>query len=286
MQYLAWRLVNAFLGRAPLQLSYAIAWVCGSVGFAFWPRGRRATLRNYQRVLGTRDAATLRRVGRASLVSYCRYLADFVRLTSLSRDDVLRLCDPGDRLEALDAVLERGKGAVIVSMHFGNWDLGASATAALGYPSSVIVESSGDRRLNAMIVGARERMGLKVIPMERMGPSILRTLRANGLVAILADRPVDEGGVEITFFGERCRVPGGAARLALRTGAALVPMAFQRVRSNRPEVTLLADFTIEVKSTGDEMADIQRITENVFQAYERIILRHPEQWYMFREMWP
>jgi phosphatidylinositol dimannoside acyltransferase len=285
LQYFAWRLVNVVVGRAPLRVAYAVAWVCGSIGFYAWPRGRRATMSNYRRVLGTDDRRVLRRAGRASLVNYCRYLADFVRLASSSRDEVVRLCDPAGCLAELDGVLARGKGVVIASMHFGNWDLGASATAALGYPAAVVAESSGDPRLDAMVAGSRERMGLTVLPMERLGPSILRTLRRNGLVALLFDRPVQDGGVDVTFFGERCRVPQGAARLALRTGATLVPMAFVRLHPRRPEVRMLADFSLVTERTGDEEADIRRLAQALFTSYERFIVRYPEQWYMFREMW-
>ena len=80
-----------------------------------------------------------------------------------------------DPLADLDRALQSGKGAVIVCLHFGNWDLGAGATAARGYPLAVVAETFSDPRLDAMIVNARTRLGMSVLKMERAGPSLIRT---------------------------------------------------------------------------------------------------------------
>jgi KDO2-lipid IV(A) lauroyltransferase len=227
----------------------------------------------------------VRRVARASLVNYCRYLADFVRFPALSPQQLLARCHGEESFAALDRVLQRGKGAIIVCMHFGNWDLGAGAAAARGYPLTVVAESFRDPRLDALIVGARERLGMQVIAMEKAGPSLFRALRQNGLLALLIDRPVPGEGVSVDFFGEPIEVPAGPARLALRTGAAVVPTAFVRKDAARDDVHTLTDFTISFAPSGDETRDIRDLTQAIVSAHERFIRSHPDQWYMFREMW-
>ncbi len=286
MKYRLWQVVTALVQRLPAGASYAVAFVLGSLAFYGWPRGRRATIRNFSRVLAGQTPGEIRRVSRRSLINYCCYLADFVRFPSLSPRELVDRVGGAESFAALDGVLASGKGAIIVCMHFGNWDLGAGAAAARGYQVTVVAETFADRRLDRMVVESRRRLGMQVVKMERAGPSLIRSVKRNGLLALLIDRPVPGDGVRVTFFGEEVEVPAGPARIAIRTGARVVPAAFPRVRPNRPEVTTQTDFDIVFESSGDEEADVQRLTQAIMASHERFIRANPDQWYMFREMWP
>ncbi|MBI2767841.1 MAG: lysophospholipid acyltransferase family protein [Chloroflexi bacterium] len=285
MQYRAWQAASAILRRLPRRVAYAIAAAIGAAAFYVWPRGRRATLHNFARVLPGAPPGELRRVARSSLVNYCRYLADFIRFPAFSRAELIAGCRGDASFAGLDCALDRGKGAIIVCMHFGNWDFGAGAAAARGYPVTVIAETFRDARLNETVVGARRRLGMKVVAMERTAPSILRSLKSNGLLALLIDRPVPGEGVRAEFFGEEIEVPAGPARLALRSGAAVIPAAFARA-GRSGHVNVLTDFGVQPVCTGDEDADVRSLTQAILHAHERFIRAHPDQWYMFREMWP
>ena len=151
---------------------------------------------------------------------------------------------------------------------------------------TVVAESFSDARLDAMVFGARERLGARVVRMEKTGPSILRALKQNGLLALLIDRPVPGDGVRVRFFGEDVEVPAGPARLALRSGAKVVPAAFARIRADCPEVRTLTDFSIELEANGDEPGGVRRLTQAIVTAHEGFVRQYPDQWYMFREMWP
>jgi KDO2-lipid IV(A) lauroyltransferase len=225
-------------------------------------------------------------MAKRSLINYCRYLADFVRFPSLSRKEIVGLVGGRESFDSLDRALAQGNGVIIVCMHFGNWDLGAGAAAGRGYPLAVVAETFSDPRLDSMVLTSRERLGMRVIKMERAAPSMLRILKHNGLLALLIDRPVPGQGVRVDFFGEPVEVPAGPARLALRSGAAVVPTAFARLSEKGMAVETLTDFTIAHEPTGDEEADVRQITQAIMHAHEQFIRDHPEQWYMFRELWP
>ena len=285
-QYHAWRAATVILGRLPLRLSYGIASVLGVLAFEFWPRGRRNTLRNFGRVLPDAPAVEVRRVARASLVNYCKYLVDFMRFPGMDAAALRAACHGDAAFAQLDSALARGRGVIFVPMHFGNWDVGAGAAAARGYHPAVVVESFADPRLDQMVFAAREQLGVEALRMERLGPSLLRRLKDNGVVALLIDRPQPGEGVVVDFFGARTEVPSGPARLALRTGATVAPVAFPRIDGRKVDVAVLAEFIIPEPRTGDSAAGIQRLTQQIVAAHERFIRRYPEQWYMFREMWP
>ncbi len=286
VQYRSWQLVSAVLGRVPARLGYFVAIFVGSVTYYLWPRGRKAMLRNYQRVLPDASPAEIRRVARRSLVNYCHYLADFVRFERLTPEAMVENVHGDESFAKLDRALERGQGAIIVLMHFGNWDLGAGATAARGYPVAAVAETFRDQRLDRMVVRSRTRLGIKVIKMEKMSPSLVRSLRRNSLLALFIDRPTPGDGVKVKFFGAEVEVPAGPARLALRTGATLATAAFARPRGGHTPVVSMTDFDITVERTGDDDEDIRALTQAIMSSHEKFVGAYPEQWYMFREMWP
>lgn len=242
-------------------------------------------IENYRRVLVGTPPSERKRIARRSLVNYCKYLADFIRLPSIPPAQLIKDVGGQGQFEELDRVLRTAGSAVIVCMHFGNWDLGAGATAARGYPVSVVAETFSDPRLDALVSGARKRLGMKIIKLESAGPSLLRALKQNGLLALLIDRSVPGEGVRVTFFGEEVEVPAGPARLALKTGAAVVPTAFARIDPHRPEVQTLCDFGVPTERTGDDERDVQVLTQAIMHSHERFIRQYPDQWYMFRPMW-
>lgn len=283
-QYWAWRAVSAIVGRLPLRVSYGVATMMGIAGYYLWPRGRRAMHANYRHVLPGVPPGEVRRVARRSLVNYCKYLADFARFPRLRRETIVDMVSGAAEFEALNRVLATGAGAVIVCMHFGNWDLGAGAAAARGYRLTVVAETFAEPRLDAMVLGARERLGMRVVKMERAGPSLLRTLKDSGLVALLIDQPRHGDGVRVRFFGGEIEVPAGPARLALRTGAKVVPTAFERVDGRKPGVVTRCDFGIEFPRSGDRERDVRELTQAIVSAHEEFIRRDPAQWYMFRPM--
>ncbi|MEO6396908.1 MAG: hypothetical protein ABIP13_00415 [Tepidiformaceae bacterium] len=284
-QFRAWQIATAILTRLPARAGYALASVAGTLGYYLWPRGRKAMHRNFRRVLPPASRSEIRATARRSLINYCRYLVDFMRFPALSPAEIIAAVGTPAAFHDLDRALEHGKGAVVVCLHFGNWDLGAGAVAARGYSVTVVAETFADPRLDTMVVGARTRLGMSVLKMERAGPSLIRTLQRNGLLALLIDRPLAGDGVTVRFFGQPVEVPAGPARLALRTGAAVIVAAFPRIAPNRLDVETLTDFAIPLPA-GRSAADVQQLTQSIMDSAERFIRQHPDQWYMFREMWP
>jgi KDO2-lipid IV(A) lauroyltransferase len=133
--------------------------------------------------------------------------------------------------------------------------------------------------------GLRAELGIVPVRMEQMGPSVVRTLREGGILALLIDRPVARGGVPVRLFGADTAIPRGPAALALMTGAKVVPVAFVRSKPNRAPVRLLADFSIETPAERTREAE-RRLTQRIVEAHEGFVRECPEQWYMFRRFWP
>ncbi len=289
MQRWLWLIGTNLIHRLPVQFVYKLAKIIGRIVFVVWVRGRKNMLANYKHVLPDATESERRKIARQSLENYCCYIVDFVRLPNIPPHLVESALANDEHFEAIDRALERKRGLIVVVMHFGNWDLGASSAALKGYPITVLAETFSDRHLDKLIVSAREKLGLKVTKIEGTAPSIIRDLRNNRLLAILLDRPRQDGeGVHVKFFGSDLVVPAGPARLALRTGAAIVNVAFPKLRSNNLSISMLSSFVSSQEEDPDHNNEdaIQKLTQTIMDEHEKFIRLHPTQWYMFRRMWP
>ncbi|TAJ17972.1 MAG: hypothetical protein EPO65_10020 [Dehalococcoidia bacterium] len=281
LMYLAFKF-GALLTRAiPLRVSYAFARGLGLLAFLVWTGGRRRCVANMLRVTGG-DTKVARRLARRSFGNYVVYLVDFVRFLRTDAAEVNRRVK-WDGWAGLQAE-RRGNGIVFVTMHFGNWDLGAAILAQKGFPISVIADTFENGPVNRLVLGSREHLGMKVIPAERMGPGILRALRGNDVVAVLIDIPQHSDGVEVEFFGERIAVPDGPARIALRAGSSVMAATLPRVDPWSDTVTVEVA-PVSFTPTGDQDADVRGLTQAVFRQLEQFVRHDPAQWYIFRSLW-
>ena len=213
-------------GKVPRWLRLAIAGSLTTLVYYAWVSKRRVTIANMARILDTTpNDPRARQAARDSWRNYGRYLSDFFYLPNTTSPAVLaRMRDvsgePGV-FGRIDEALARGKGLIIVTAHFGAFDI-AGVLVAARMPLAVIADSFTDPRMDQMIQSQRSSFGLSVIRAEKSPRPILRALKDNQAVAIVADRPLPAGeGTPITFFGARCYVPSGPAQLALLSGAAM-----------------------------------------------------------------
>ena len=275
-------IIGTTLARVvPLRVSYGIARLVGVATYYAWTGGRRRCIQNMRHITAGDERAS-RRFARASFANYLVYLVDFFRLLGTTRDRI----DARVRTNTWDTVREEhaDEGIVLMTMHYGNWDLGAAMVAVHGTPVAAIADRFPNARVNDFVIGSRQHLGMRIIPADRIGPSLLRALRNHEVVAVLLDIPASEASVRVTFFGDTIAVSDGPARLALRTGAAVVVGMVERIRSWDDEMR--ADATaVPFVPTGDEVVDARALTQAVFSVFERQVRRDPTQWYIFRNLW-
>lgn len=276
-------LVSSWLVRfVPARLAYAIVSSLAPIASPFWARQHRMALANMERVLGPLpDPLEVRRQVRNVFRNYAKYLVDLLRLPRIDARAVDRQVRVFG-LEHLDRCLEQGKGVVMVTAHIGNWDLAGAFLAGRGYPVNVIVETLKPPRWNELVQKIRSITGMRAIT-ESGVRQMLRVLRQNEILAVLIDRPLPDQGVTVRFFDATTRVPGGAATLALRSGAAIVAAAL--VRKGRGYEAHISP-PLQVPASGDSDLDVQLTTQRVMSWLETLIRDHPDQWFMFRNMWP
>jgi KDO2-lipid IV(A) lauroyltransferase len=270
--------------RTPVRISYTLARGAGALAYYAWAGGRTRCIANMRHVTGGNEQ-TARHYARRSFGNYAAYLVDFLRFTSLNPYQLRSrvVFDGWDTLQEH----RRGNGIVFVTMHCGNWDLGAAGLVLHGFPTVVIADRFGDERLNERVLGARRHLGMEIIPADRVGPSMIRALRRNDVLAALIDIPTTPGPGAVTaeFFGAPVSVPDGVARLALHAGAEVVAATVTRIERWGERVQPHARH-IPFTPSGDMTHDTQALTEAILHALEDLVRADPDQWYIFRNLWP
>lgn len=216
---------------------------------------------------------------------YGRYWLEIFRLPADVRNGAVI---PNFRIEGYEHVtdaLARGHGAILALPHLGGWEWAAAWMAAQGHHMLAVVEPLQPPELLEWFAAQREAIGLEVVP---IGPDVsrivLKALRDNRIVCLLSDRDLTGDGVEVEFFGERTTLPAGPATLALRTGAALLPVAVY-FGPGRGHVGIV-HAPLLVEREGRLRDDIARITQCLAVEFEELIRAAPEQWHLLQPNWP
>jgi phosphatidylinositol dimannoside acyltransferase len=231
------------------------------------------------------DTELVRRWSRRAFSSYGRYWADGARLPSVDAAWVLerfRLEEGADHLQAAFAL---GRGIVMALPHVGSWEWGGAWLALQGMPMTAVVERLEPERLFDWFVAQRASMRLTAVPLgEGSSAAMLRTLKDGEIAGLVSDRDLAGNGIEVEFFGERTTMPGGAATLALRTGAPLVPVVVYSAPGDW-HIGIVHP-ALDTERRGTLRADVARLTQELATCFEHDIRRQPEQWHLFQPNWP
>jgi KDO2-lipid IV(A) lauroyltransferase len=188
-------------------------------------------------------------------------------------------------LEHLEAARDAGKGIVIALPHVGSWEWGGAWLALEGLPMTAVMERLEPEQLFEWFVAQRAAMGLTAVPMgDGSAPAMLRAIKAGEVAGLVSDRDLAGNGVPVTFFGERTTLPGGAATLALRTGAALLPSVVYSGPGNWH--TGVVHEPLDTTRRGSLRSDVARLTQELADIFEGFIRRQPEQWHLYQPNWP
>ena len=243
--------------------------------------------RNLARVLGVEPTdPAVRELSRDAMRSYLRYWSETFRMPSWDADEVLaRISVEGE--ESLRAELALGVGVVLALPHMGNWDHAGAWVAGAGMPFTTVAERLNPPELYDAFVAYRQGLGMEVLPLDKnSGAEVLATLarrlRDGKMIALVADRDLTEGGLEVEFFGHAARMPGGPAALSVSTGAGLVPVTSWYSKGH---MHLRIHPKIHQPTHGSRADRIASMTQSLAGVFEAAIRAHPADWHMLQRLW-
>ncbi len=270
----------------PERLAYRLAEGAGK--FASRRSKRRGIVeRNLSRVTGLPPGSrALDHLVEQAYCSYARYWLETFRLVREGKEFFLeRFRAIGE--EHIDEVIARGKGAIVVVGHLGNWDAAGAWVGATGRRLVTVVEVLRPRRMFEFFKEHRERLGMKIYGAEPgVTARLAEDVEQGAVIAILGDRDLKGTGVEVDFFGEKATMPPGAAALALRTNVPLLVAGVYGMRFEDGRHGWLADISEPIELPARREDAVPELTREVARHLEKLIARRPEEWHVFQPFWP
>ncbi|MCS6775505.1 MAG: lysophospholipid acyltransferase family protein [Chloroherpetonaceae bacterium] len=278
---LALRMLVTPLRALPLSVNQKVGRLLGGMLYYLLGRYRRVALMNLQLVFGQElTPAERRRMARRVFQHFGAVATEFVKLPGLRRDDLDRLVTV-DGLEHLEQAYQGGRGVLLITGHFGNWEVLARWLTTHGHTLTVVARRANDAKTEELLRGTREKNGVQIVNRGGSAREILRALQQNTIVGILPDQ--NDADVFVPFFGLPTGTVDGPAQIHLRTGAPLLFAWCVRAPDNRFHVTLEPPEVIP--PTGDRQADVERVMTLVNARLEAQIRRYPEQWLWLHHRW-
>ena len=253
--------------------------------FILVKRARRGALANMRHVIAPPHPWPVRLAALRMFSTFAHCLAETVEQYGPHPPPVrleLRQRDP------LAEALQEGGGAILVTGHFGNWDIVANQLRNYGRPINVVMARESNVTTQRYVRQMREQAGVRIIYSDASvfsSLNIIRALQRNEIVAMQLDRPMGAGGTRsIPFFGVPASFPSGPFVLARLSGAPLIPVFIPRLGVRHYAIRVRGPFRL-AREARDGRA-LERVMADVLAAFEEIIKKYPTQWFQFAPFWP
>jgi phosphatidylinositol dimannoside acyltransferase len=246
--------------------------------------------KNLARVIGVPPRDVPDELMRASLASYGRYWREAFRLPTMNHRALAQVLDQSFRgADNLDAGIAAGRGVVLALPHSGNWDMAGVWLVQTRGTFTTVAERLKPESLYRRFIDYRESLGFEVLPLSGGNQASFRPpfevlcerLADNRVVCLMAERDLTRTGVEVDFFGEATRMPAGPAKLAIQTGAALLP-----VHCWFEDDGEIQGWRVSIHEPLDcSSGDVGVITQALADQFATDIAAHPADWHMMQPQW-
>jgi len=253
--------------------------------FALIGPNRRGAVGNLERILGEANPWRTRAAALRMFAQFAHCLTETMEYYG-PRPRSIRLDLPTH--DPLAASLRDGRGAVVVTGHFGNWDIAAKTLRDYDRPINIVMAREVNATTQEYVRTAREQVGVRVLYSDTSvfsSLNMIRALRANEIVAIQLDRMLGPGGARmIPFFGAAAPFPSGPFVLARLARAPVVPVFIPRLGTRHYAVRVGQRFRLS-RDARDHHA-LDHVMTEVVAEFEAIVREFPTQWFQFAPFWP
>jgi KDO2-lipid IV(A) lauroyltransferase len=278
-----WTLLK-FMGALPRRAARGVGAALGALAWHLVPRLRRTGLRNLELASPEKPEAEQTRILRAMYRSLGWQLAEFCQMPRYTPENTRQLI-LYDGLEHYLAAREKGSGVLIVTAHLGAWELSSFWHSLMGYPMTMVIRRLDNQRIDRMVNAIRCLHGNRVVHKDDFARGLLAAMKRGDTVGILMDTNMTPPqGVFVPFFGVLACTASGLARVALRTGATVLP-GFMVWEPSEERYVLRFGPEIELARSGDDERDLVENTARFTAEIEAMIRRYPEQWLWVHRRW-
>lgn len=278
------KLFSKLMCISPRFVRNLLAHFLGSVAVLVVPRWRMQMAEaNIRECLGVSDERA-KQIAADSLHRFGRMVIEVMRFPLLNEKTIHEQVQV-EGLEYLEAAYAEGKGVIMATGHYGNWELLGATVALHGYPMLSITRKQNNSHMDKAINEFREMVGQQVTYNRGKHGllAISRMLKEKNLLGVLFDQDTNDDGVELDLFGKRSVIPMGAAALSRIYGSPILPIFMH----NNDDGTCCAKIypPLYTPKTGDKQRDFYQVTRKLVDILEMEIINHPEMWFWVHDRW-
>lgn len=284
IEFLVVHLVVELLGALPRGMARATGAAIGAGAFSAFGRLRTVGHLNLKRALPELKAEQRDSILRGVYRNLGFQLAEFCQMSSYSAEKASRFIRY-DGLESYIQAKERGKGVLVLTGHLGAWELSSFYHSLMGFPMGMVIRRLDNPLVDAMVNRIRCLHGNKVLHKDDFARGLLTEMRAGGTVGILMDTNMTPPqGVFVPFFGMEACTASGLARVARKTGAAVLP-GFLLWEPDEKKYVLHFGEELELAATDNQEEDARVNTARYTAVIESYVRRYPDQWLWMHRRW-
>ena len=276
------KLIGFFVSRLPRSIVLTVGGRLGALIFWLAPQQRELACQQLRCSLGLSDECRIRAIVKQCFENLGKTVLEFMQFPRMNLKHIQQYVS-FEGVQHAEQALAEGKGAIILTGHFGNWELLAAGISATIAPLTPIVRTLRSPRLNALVSSYRERAGYATIDRDTGIRHALRCLKRNELLGIVADVDTHVSGVFVDFFGKPAYTPYSPVAIALKTGAAILPTFI--VRQPDGSHRAIIEPPLALQQTDVKEKDLVINTQKFTKIIESYIRRYPTQWIWMHRRW-
>lgn len=270
------------VSRLPRRATLAIGGGLGTLVFWLARQQRQLACEHLQECLTSQDQRRVKAIAKECFENLGKTVVEFMQFPRLSSKHIQRYVTL-EGTEHLKQALAQGKGAIILTGHFGNWELLAASISVTVAPLTPIVRQLRSPRLNALVSKYRQHAGYTTIDRDTGLRRALRCLKHNQLLGIVADVDTTVNGVFVDFFGKPAYTPYSPVAIARKTGAAILPTFIIRQPDGSHRAVI--EPPLALKQTDAKQKDLVINTQKFTKIIETYIRQYPAQWIWMHQRW-
>jgi len=283
LEYIAFVSFSYLLRILGLEVSRRVAPLLAFIFFYLIPIRKKVVLENLQIAFPKNDKAANKKLAFGTYSSFAITLVEILYLPFLDKNKLIETVNCINPALIIERFNE-GKGLILLSSHFGNWEYGAISTSVQTHlPFSVVVKPLRNPLVYEWMNKGRTKFGNEVVPLGISIRKTYQTLKEKKVVAMVADQRGPKEGVKVDFFGRKVSIYTGPAALALKTGAPIICGIPIRTENYKYKLLFVE---IPVDNLPDNEEDkILEISQRYTSYLEQVIREHPEQWLWMHKRW-
>jgi Kdo2-lipid IVA lauroyltransferase/acyltransferase len=262
-----------------------VLWNGKMIGLFFYyvlPIRKSVAIENISRTFPEKDFNEVKLIAKNTYIQFAKNITEFMRFSKLDKT----ICR--DRVtffnqHLFQQVHELSKGSILLSGHFGNWEIMAAAISYLGYPIAGIAREQRNSFIDKFLSDTRRKIGMETIPLGMALRGVLRALKAGKFIAMLGDQDAHDEGVFVDFLGRPSATAQGPAIFALKTGAPILFGCCVRIQNGDYEVHLELIKTDDLNGLSED--NIKILTQRHATVLENSIRKWPDHWFWMHKRW-